>query len=136
MNPERGVLEACYAWVEGAPKCSSPTKARFPKGRDGAVGDTQTTPIEFRSAWVPYGRITEWPAFVRPFMTAPKQQYARITGSSFDIVPVSAAMIEECGLSNAMKDKDEVTEKRGANLQPCSGALSTAHLPEGSGQKC
>jgi len=41
VQPERGVLEACYAWREGAPKTVSPTKAAFKQHKDGSLGPRQ-----------------------------------------------------------------------------------------------
>merc|ERR1712072_132471 len=38
VSPQRSVLEASYAWREGAPKTASPTKAQFRQYADGSVG--------------------------------------------------------------------------------------------------
>eukprot|EP00658_Telonema_sp_P-2_P005866 TRINITY_DN12211_c0_g1_i1.p1 TRINITY_DN12211_c0_g1~~TRINITY_DN12211_c0_g1_i1.p1 ORF type:complete len:186 (+),score=42.44 TRINITY_DN12211_c0_g1_i1:162-719(+) len=38
VSPQRSVLEASYAWREGAPKTASPTKAVFRQYPDGTVG--------------------------------------------------------------------------------------------------
>jgi len=38
VSPQRSVLEASYAWREGAPKTASPTKAQFRQYSDGSIG--------------------------------------------------------------------------------------------------
>eukprot|EP00656_Telonema_subtile_P012460 TRINITY_DN16272_c0_g1_i4.p1 TRINITY_DN16272_c0_g1~~TRINITY_DN16272_c0_g1_i4.p1 ORF type:complete len:260 (-),score=46.04 TRINITY_DN16272_c0_g1_i4:13-792(-) len=42
MSPQRSVLEASYAWREGAPKTASPTKAAFREYPDGTVAVSYT----------------------------------------------------------------------------------------------